>query len=105
MKLENLGQVIASRSIKIEGQDEIYTVSIGLPRQFSDSMDFYCPVQIASETHKGEIMYSAGIDSVQALQLALRLIGGTLFRLNRECEGKLRWDGDEHGDLGFPLPE
>ena len=105
MKLENVGQVIATRSIRTNDGAEKYLVKIGLPQPFPDAIDFYCPVQIVSDEQEGAVMYSAGIDSAQALQLALKLVGGTLHRLNLSRGGTLRWEGDENGDLGFPLPE
>lgn len=104
MDLKGVGQVIATRHIRKDGQNA-YVVRIGLPQPFPDSTDFYCPVQIltVSEDNIG-IGYSAGIDSMQALQLAMRYIGSMLLRLNEQCGGRLRWVGDENGDLGFPLP-
>lgn len=106
MELTTVGQVIATRCIRIEGSNEgAYWVKIGLPQPFPDSNDFYCPVQITSVSgNDGKISYSAGIDSVQALQLSMILVSGILSRLNQELGGKLRWDGDENGDLGFPIP-
>jgi hypothetical protein len=101
LKLTSVGTVIAERQIRNELGKLKYVVKIGLPKRMRKSTDFYCPIQISSKG-SGRVLYSAGIDSVQALQLAMQLIGGTLFRLNRQCEGKLRWDGDENGDLGFP---
>jgi hypothetical protein len=84
MKLTTVGQVIATRSIRYNGSDRLaYVVKIGLPQQFPDSEDCYCPVQIVGESNAGEVLYSAGIDSVQALQLAMKLVGGILFRLNQ----------------------
>ena len=38
------------------------------------------------------------------LQLAMELVGGILYGLNEKAGGKLRWEGDESGDLGFPFP-
>lgn len=106
MELQSVGQVIATRSVRTEGSEGVaYIVRIGLPQQFADSTDFYCPVEVESSSQESKILYSAGIDSVQALQLAMKLAGGILFRLNLESGGKLRWEGDEKGDLGFPLPE
>jgi hypothetical protein len=107
MELQSVGQVIATRRINTEGAKEpVYVVNIGLPQKFPESPDFYCPVEITSSSGKGgRIRYSGGIDAIQALQLAMGMIGGVLFRLNEECGGKLRWDGDEKGDLGFPLPD
>jgi hypothetical protein len=104
MKLTDVGQVIASRLIRDESTAITYLVKIGVPQRFSDSQDFYCPFQIASGRNIEKVSYTAGIDSVQALQLAMKAVGGTLARMNRECDGHLRWDGDEDGDLGFPIP-
>jgi hypothetical protein len=106
VKLNSVGQVIASRSIRKDGSTDVaYVVDIGLPQQFPDSTNYYCPIQVTGKPQgKETILYSAGIDSVQALQLAMILIGGILFRLNEEAGGSLRWEGDEKGDLGFPVP-
>jgi hypothetical protein len=106
MELTSVGPVVATRHIRAEGPDEVsYLVKIGLPQQFPDSADYYCPVQVLSERdNQGKVLYSAGIDAVQALQLGMKLAGGILFRLNQDCGGKLRWEGDEKGDLGFPIP-
>ncbi|KKK88935.1 hypothetical protein LCGC14_2738170, partial [marine sediment metagenome] len=40
---------------------------------------------------------------VQAMQLAFKRIPVLLLLLNKEFEGKLRWEGDETGDLGFSI--
>jgi hypothetical protein len=105
MQLTSVGQVIATRNIREHGSDEIaYVVKIGLPQRYLDSSDFYCPVQIAGADGEGPISYSVGIDSVQAVQLAMKHIGDMLIRLNQNCGGTLRWEGDENGDFGFPVP-
>lgn len=106
MKLTSVGQVIATRSIRYEGSKDLaFVVKIGLPQPFRDAGDFYCPVQIAPNSgDDAPVSYSVGIGSVQALQLAMKNAGGILFGINERCGGKLRWDGDENGDLGLPLP-
>jgi hypothetical protein len=104
VELTTVGQVIATRSIRYEeSKDVAFVVKIGLPQPFRDGGDFYCPVQITpSPGDDLPVSYSVGIDSVQALQLALKNAGGILFGINERCGGKLRWDGDENGDLAFP---
>jgi hypothetical protein len=104
VEVTSIGQVIATRIIRNHESGETWLVKIGLPQQLPDSNDFYCPVQITSNSDQGAVSYSAGIDSVQALQLAMKHLGGLLLRLNEKSKGKLRWEGDESGDLGFPLP-
>jgi hypothetical protein len=106
VKLTSVGQVIATRSIRYDGSKDVaFIVKIGLPQPFRDSTDFFCPVQITpSSGDDAPVSYSVGIDSVQALQLALNNAGGILYGINIRYGGKLRWDGDENGDLGLPLP-
>lgn len=66
------------------------------------TLDYYCPYQIAG-VGSGKVKYAAGIDAFQAIQLAMQRIGTDLSVLNRECGGKLRWEGDEDGGLGFSI--
>jgi hypothetical protein len=103
VELLSVGTAIATRCIRNDKGETAYIVTIGAPRKFEDSDDFYCPVQISSPSEENsKVLYSAGIDSVQSLQLSMKLIGGMLFKLNKQSGGTLRWDGDENGDLGFP---
>jgi hypothetical protein len=44
------------------------------------------------------------VDAFQSIELALKMIGAELGKLNREHDGQLRWEGDERGDFGFPIP-
>jgi len=103
-----LGEVIATRVLHlIEGEGpsvEEVVVKIGKPVPFPDGRHYICPFQITGMGDE-ETRYAAGIDAVQALQLVMIPIGGYLVRLNQSCGGRLRWDGDEHGDLGFPTLE
>jgi hypothetical protein len=105
LELTSVGEAIATRTIRDQQSGEPWVVKIGLPQRFPGSTDFYCPVQITSISKEdGTVLYSAGIDSVQALQLAMKLLGGILLRLNEQSGGHLRWEGDENGGLGFPIP-
>jgi hypothetical protein len=51
------------------------------------------------------VKYAAGADAFQSLELGLKMIGIELAFLNRKHNGQLRWECDEHGELGFPFPE
>ena len=107
MQIKDVGVVIATRRYflmgKQDNQPEV-VVKIGMPQPFSNSADFFCPVQL---TVRGinKLSYGAGVDEVQALRLALKLIAAELEILNCEYQKKLRWIGDENGDLGFPRTE
>lgn len=105
MKLTNVGDVIATRALTLRGDDgdkEIVIV-IGKPRPFDGGTDFLCPYQIRGMERK-KVTYAGGVDAVQALELALAKIGAELYTSEAAKSGKLRWDGGDAGDLGFPVP-
>jgi len=63
-----------------------------------------CPYQILGIGDE-RVRCAGGVDAVQALQLAMEMIGSELyFKLNRQHDGKLRWEAGKEGDLGFPVP-
>jgi hypothetical protein len=104
MVLENLGQVIAIREFEaIDGSalTRKVRVSIGKPEEFPEGPGYYCPFQL-SGLGSENIKYAVGIDSVQALQLVMVMIGATLEFYNQELGGILRWECSSKGDLGFP---
>jgi hypothetical protein len=49
-----------------------------------------------------KVRYACGVDLFQALHLALSTLAVELEVLNRGLGGKLRWECDETGTLGFP---
>ena len=93
-----LGEVIAER--RLEGEHEGHaitvTVKVGKPMPDPDGL-WSCPYLISSPV-KERSFYAGGADAVQALYLALYMIGAEL----RSVFGglQLRWYGQE--DLGFP---
>jgi len=105
MKLESLGDVIAEReflSIDPSGARTRIRISLGKPKPFSDSADFYCPYQISGVGDE-KIRYAGGVDSMQAIQLALQIIGPDLSStVGNAC--KLTWEaGENDADLGFSI--
>ena len=103
--LDNLGEIIARRELRFtdkEGVKRTLVVLIGKPRASQDSDSHYCPFQI-SGLGSEEIKYAVGIDSVQALQLVMVMIGANLRFLEQELGGGVNWEGSDKGDLGFPV--
>lgn len=106
LKLDSVGPVMATRRVSLtDGKrtTQEITIKLGRPKRMPGAADYYCPYQIAGIGSE-KIKYAAGIDAFQAIQLAMGRIGTDLWALNQECQGKLRWEGDERGDLGFPTP-
>jgi len=106
MQLENLGHIIATRILVFEekgGSERTVNVRIGRPQMFSEPHDdYFVPYQIVG-IGSGKVRYGAGVDSVQALQLMMRMIGADLEALNREYGGAIKWEaGQNEHDLGFP---
>ncbi len=95
---------IAERMLMIGGRDDFLTVRLGKPAEFPDGTGFYCPYQIRGRDISID-GYGGGIDSIQAIQTALSAIAVDLnYKVNTKYEGRLLWEGDENGYLGFPEP-
>lgn len=102
MKLTSVGTVIAVRELDLLGGGKA-TVTIGKPEKFPDADDYYCPYQI-SGIKRSNVRYAGGVDAVQALELALKMIGADLYTSDEAKAGALSWKGSDKGDLGFPQP-
>jgi hypothetical protein len=104
MYLDDIDDIIAVREFYLTENDEpnrIVKLSVGKPKAFPNSEGYYCPFQILGAGAEN-IKYAAGVDAIQALQLAMVMIGATLSFLNEELDGRLRWEGGSEGDFGFP---
>jgi hypothetical protein len=64
--------------------------------------DFRCDYEIAWPD-RTRVFNAFGIDSVQALILALRMVHAELLYSPEGREGQIRWLGSD--DLGLPLPD
>ncbi|HKN26074.1 MAG TPA: hypothetical protein VJX72_14590 [Candidatus Acidoferrum sp.] len=107
MKPDSVGEIIAERTYRLlrDGhQAESVVVQLGKPVHFSNCTDFYCPYQI-TRPNSVKIMGIGGLDAFQALQLAINTLGVELEVIRRDSGGQLIWEGDEEGNLGFPIPE
>ena len=100
MKLKTVGVIIATREIDIDGNRKVL-VTIGTPREFPEGGNYFCPYQI-SGMGNGRVRYAGGADSVQALELALQVIGTDLYTSAEFKADRLRSEGRRN--LGFPVP-
>lgn len=101
MKVDTIDTVIAERVLDGEHNGKPCTVAVRVGKPFLDTSRegscWCCPYSITSP--KGEhFFYAAGLDSLQALQLVISMIGAELASVYSDL--KLRWAGES--DLGFP---
>jgi hypothetical protein len=103
MKPDSIGELIASRTLILLRDDNStseITVQLGKPQPWPDH-NYFCPYQIKGAGDE-RVGYAAGIDSFQALHLALSILRAEVEALNKQLNGRLRWENDDAGALGFP---
>jgi hypothetical protein len=106
MDFYSLGEIIATRTLHLvdeHGHKRPVSVFIGKPEPAEDS-GYKCCFQVIGIGSQ-ETKLARGIDSIQALQSAMVLVGASLQRLNLEIGGTLSWNGEVPGDLGFPTAQ
>lgn len=104
MKLESIGDLIAARTLvlrRTDGETSEVIILLGKPRRLPEHDDYCCPYQIKGAGDE-KIRYTCGVDSFQALHLALSTLGVELEVLNKALAGRLKWECDDTGRLGFP---
>ena len=99
---ENVGDVIDTRALTLDGDRKV-EVRIGRPERLSDSEEWCCRQQIIGIGSE-RVKQITGGDSVQALLLALLMVGAQLYCSEEYEAGRLTWDWDPNNDLGFPVP-
>jgi hypothetical protein len=102
LKIADLGQIIASRTLSFADGGEI-TIRVGQPFMPPNyGGNFCCPYQIDG-IGDGKIRYGSGVDSLQALYIALINISTDLYPSEEAKAGKITWQGER--DLGLPMAE
>jgi hypothetical protein len=103
MELHTIGQVMGERKYVLltsSGSKEEVVVRIGVPQKSPDRHDVFCPFEIVGLGTR-KIKFASGIDGLQALRLALKMIGVDLHYYRKQFGGAL-YLYEEGDDLGFP---
>ncbi len=93
--------VIASRTLHLRegGNEHDVEVELKLPQLTDDGENYFCAVSFKGLS--GTLPRGAyGVDGVQALSLALKLVAQTLYSHPDYLGGRLHWL-DDPDDLGF----
>jgi hypothetical protein len=99
MKLTDVGAIIIERALEGRVNDRPCAVIVKIGKPFPDETgggSWCCPYSISVGADE-RIFYGAGVDSLQALRIAIKNIDAELSTIYRDL--KLTWMGDT--DLGF----
>jgi Domain of unknown function (DUF6968) len=98
-KCQDIGMPIAERQLEGAENDKMCTVRVKLGKPFPDETDeayWYCLYSIEVGSTQ-RIFYGAGVDSPQALRIAIFMIKTEIK--NKYAHLNLKWMGES--DLGF----
>ena|SRR5437867_3877761 len=97
-KIDEIGLVIAER--QLDGVDDgkpcRVVVRFGKPFQHPDDDSWCCPYSIRTEKSE-RVFFGAGVDSLQALRIAISMVSAELTTLFSHLA--LKWAGED--DLGL----
>ncbi|MGL4440443.1 MAG: DUF6968 family protein [Bosea sp. (in: a-proteobacteria)] len=93
--------VIAERTLFLENKLEVVQIVVRLFKPEFDEPGWRCRYQI-NWPHGLREIQSAGVDPVQALAIALQMIGADIYSSPYHKSGKLYWERPG-GGYGFPV--
>ncbi len=102
MEVYSVEPVIAERQYTLTGDDGLATpvlVRLGAPRESPDGLDYICPFEITGLA-RTRIKWAFGVDALQALELALKMLGADLHA-HRADYGPGFFLDEMGDDLGF----
>jgi len=106
-KPTDVGEIIATREYLLDGAKKV-TVLIGKPQPHASDkqwVDWYCPFQKRG-LDSDRVKRAWGVDPIQALLLALQMLGAELYSSEEYKTGRLTWHCERvKGDLGLPVME
>lgn len=97
--LTDVGTIIAERQLEGREKNDVRRVTVKIGKPFADLEDhscWYCPYSIEWSDDR-RVFYGAGVDSLQALRIAISMVGTELATSFAHLS--LTWMGSD--DLGF----
>lgn len=92
--------MIAKRILKLRRDHDVFDIAIRIYVPEGEGRIWSCRYEI--DWHEGMQVMHAGVDSVQALVLALYMIGADLYSSSYHKSGRLMFDEPGQG-YGFPV--
>ncbi|MEW6451159.1 MAG: hypothetical protein AB1490_10945 [Pseudomonadota bacterium] len=94
--------IIASRLLILRSDPQDVEIAVLIHAPEMDSVDWICRLEIEWPEGRAE-RWAAGVDAVQALALALEMIGTEIYASPHHETGHLEWLAPGRG-YGFPVP-
>ena len=101
MKIDRIETIIARRSLQTKGGREVQII-VGRPEHFPDEEDFYCPFSV-NGLGDDRVRYAGGVDALQALILALKMLSVYVMTLEDVKQGDVQWLDGSDPTLGLLL--
>ncbi len=97
----NIEEILAERVYRLSGSEEDLrlTIRIGIPRRTSDGQ-YECAAEL-QEPDRTTLRHMGGEDAIQAIQLAMVVLGVEMKHINEQIGGGLCWH-EAGDDLGLP---
>ncbi|MEE9396910.1 MAG: hypothetical protein V3V31_07845 [Methylococcales bacterium] len=101
LEIKSLGEIIAIREMEFitnDGKKEKAFIKIGKPYEHSKELDWCCPYELSTESHK-KLFGMVGIDSIQALELTMKTISVEIEYWEKTKKGKFHFLDEEGAAL------
>jgi hypothetical protein len=94
--------IIATRVLKLRRHSGDIEIPIRIFAPLQEAVDWSCKFDVGWPD--GTLtMAAGGVDAVQALELALKMIGAIIYASDHHASGNLMWEAPGKG-YGFPVP-
>lgn len=95
--IKDIGDVIAVREMEFhtnDGKIEKAFLKVGRPFEYGEGLDWCCPYELSTESRK-KVFGMFGIDSLQAIDLALKTLRVEVEHWEKTQNGKFYFLGEE----------
>ena len=95
--------IIATRDLVLRDESGDVEIPIRIHAPEKAEVDWICRFEIGWPEGEGK-RWAGGVDAVQALELALKMIGAEVYTSSHHQSGRLEWLESDRG-YGFPVPD
>lgn len=93
--------IIATRHLVLREKNRNVEIPVRIHAPEKAEVDWICRFEIGWPEGEGK-RWAGGVDAVQALELALKMIGAQIYTSDHHASGNLFWEEQGRG-YGFPV--